>query len=476
MSYFAKKKLKREVSEPDAAGGGGFNEIQADFRLKEFIHSMKLEANIFRGWKKAALSWQTSKETAEYQWHSTDAAALGAALDEAMTHCFGVFRADALLATTATTSWALKSAMDYYSVTSSANVGFMNCTYMGSLREADLIEIATHIANFVNNDSADNCFILIAPNVGLRGGCKVRDNVRKVARAMELLLKDDSKKLEVTNFSIVFNPATAYSAKTSLRQEAFLLLSDKANDTFHLTSRWAKSALYLREAMEEPANFLVRGEFMNPTAKELATKHVPSGHVERELKQYVTGPGVYIPLLKVLLAGMSFKANELISIIDYSGYDGQLAKSVISLMQQPPAKMVVPHLSVTTHVWHGSRESNANTMRFCINETRGNLKEAVKLGMKLKGYTPLPPLKTHGDMPAINLETFHLSVPNIAEMTLKVKQAEFEKLTHVEKAKSWLADFNAEFNPKGGFFTDHGASASEHHSIGHSACQLHMGA
>ena len=91
--------------------------------------------------------------------------------------------------------------------------------------------------------------------------------------------------------------------------------------SYQLVSRWTKSALYLREALEEQPNFHPRADFMNPTVKLVAAKRVPTGHCERELKQYVTGAGLYNPLLKTLLSGMSFKSTELVTIVDDCGYD-----------------------------------------------------------------------------------------------------------------------------------------------------------
>lgn len=452
VSYFVKKELKREVSEPDAAGGEGFDAMKAEFKLKEFIHQMKIEANAFRAWRKAADAWLTSKEAAEHQWRATDASSLAEALNSAVTDNFPVFRSEQLSATPATSSWALKSAADYHEVTSSAKVGVMNCTYLGNIKESDLLDVATHVSGFVNQDAANNSYIVIAPTAGMRGGSQGRDTVRRMSRSLEAALKDESKRLEVINFTISYDPATAYSAKTMLRSEGFFLISNVTDESYQLESRWTKSALFLREAVEDRAKFLARSDFVNPTAKPLASRLVATGHVEREIKQYTTGPGVYIPLLTTLLSGMSFKPTELVSIVEDCGYDAQLAKTAISMVANPPAKMTVPKLSVITHIWAGSRESAVNTHRFCVAEIRGHLKEAVQQGFKLKNYSPLPPLRPHGDMPAISLDIYKLSVPNLANRTLKVQHEEFSKLELAQKAKQWLDDFNMEFNPEGGFY------------------------
>ena len=453
ISFLAKKELKREVSEPDAT----LTDLQSEYKLKEFMQKMKLECATFKNWKQTIEAFESAAENAEHKWRTSDSAALAEALQQAMTDCWPVFATDAVGATTATTSWATKAAAEFNEVLNSYKVGFLNSTYLGHVKEAEVLEMALHISGFVNADPERNCYVLVGPNFGQR---TKRDTQNKVLRAMETTLKDESKKLEVTNFTISFKPDTAYSAKTSLRQEAFLLLSSAQDSNYPLLSRWTKSALYLREAMEEQPSFHPRADFMNPTVKLVAAKRVPTGHCERELKQYVTGAGLYNPLLKTLLSGMSFKSTELVTIVDDCGYDAWLPKTVISMLHDPPAKMLLPKMNVITHVWNGSKESVANTMRYCSAEIRGHLKETVKNGMLLKGYVPMPQLKSSGEAPRLDTSIFTLSVPNLASRVLQVKEEEFQKLEQTETAKSWLVAFNAEVNPQGGFYVDKGVAIS----------------
>ena len=454
ITFLAKKELKREASDPDRT----LDDLQSEFKLKEFIQKMKLEAATFRSWLSAITMFEGAAEHAEHKWRTSDAAALAEALQQAMADAWPVFASDTVTATTAQTSWATVAAAEYHEVTESAKVGFLNATYLGHVKEAEVLDIALHISGFVNSNPKQNCYILIGPNFG-RFNAK-RDELIKVLRAMEATLKDPEKKLEVINVTISFKPDTAYSVKTSLRQEAFLLISSQQDASYQLVSRWTKSALYLREALEEQPNFHPRADFVNPGVKLVQAKRIATGHVERELKQYVTGAGLYNPLIKTLLSGMGFRNTELITIVDDCGYDATLPKTIISMLHDPPAKMLLPKMNVITHVWNGSKDTVANTLRYCTQEIRGQLKETVKKGMPLKGYVAMPQLKSSGDPPRLDVSKFTLSVPSLAKRVLQVKKEDFQQLEQTEAAKAWLVAFNAELNPQGGFYVDQGVAIS----------------
>ena len=213
----------------------------------------------------------------------------------------------------------------------------------------------------------------------------------------------------------------------------------------------------MRVTPEEKCSYLPRKAFVNPTSREIS-KAVPTGHTERELKQVLSGPGVYKPLLTALLSGMGLGAQDCVVIVDDTGYDAWPAKTVLELVLAPPERLVLPKLGVVTNCWLGTKEATAATAKHCEVEIKGALRQFADRGGPLVGYTKIPELSQVAECPELDLAKFKRCMPDKAAFLLLPKEAEVSKFLACPvvgaKARAWLDGFNVQFNPSGRFHSE----------------------
>ncbi len=458
ISYFKKQQLRTEGSDPNEAATA-LNALEAERKelaWKTFCHDMKAEGANFGAWAKGYKVWEADQAQADYEWHSVDQANREGALKQLMAECFPTLLSDDLVGSASAVSVAAKAAADFHESVSVYKVGMLNGIFLGSVLPQLNVDLARHVGRFVNTDPAANAYIILAPNTGNRPMGRTRDSVRAAFRALEAALSDDENKVEVGNITLVFDAASAVSPKSSLRHEGFLVTSAVKDEKFASVSTWAKSALYIRESAEEPCYFLPREDYVNPTAPEVVgAKTVQSGHLQREAKQAVTGPGVYGPLLNALLRGMPLTPKDVVVFVDDCGYDAHMAKAVIKMIHEPRPKQPLPQLAVVTSIWGNTAKDNMK--KFIDGQVRAELLQRAKAGLHLKGYTPLKPLTKHAHGPQLDIEVFKLSVPDRSSMVLKIKEEVMAKYLTCplvgERAKDWLKAFNGEHNPAGALWS-----------------------
>ena len=240
-------------------------------------------------------------------------------------------------------------------------------------------------------------------------------------------------------------------ADRTLRRRHFRMAAE-VDDRGKLVSPWANCTLAIRETPESQCTHLPRAEYVNPSSRDIAKKALPNGELSLELKQAVSGQGVYTPLLKAMLSGGKF--GDCVVIVDDTGYDAWPAKSVLELHTAPPATPALPMLGVVTNTWLGGKESAAATAKYCEAEIKGALRQLAARGC-LKGYTKLPALAPCGPCPELDAAKLKRCVPSgeTGAPLLLIKEGEISKFLACpvvgDLSKAWLATFNQQFNPSG---------------------------
>ena len=171
-------------------------------------------------------------------------------------------------------------------------VFMVNLTYAGLAHAAITFEVCRILSDQLTNDPDRAVAVVILPNTGCIGAGLGSSAVTTAQRSVVSQLEDEGYQLEVREVSLIFNEDTMYSKQRALSHPAAIIFSNAKHAGKEVArSEFTASRLYVRRAVSD-ITVWPREQFLNPTRK-LAMGEAPKLSENAELKQHITGVGLY---------------------------------------------------------------------------------------------------------------------------------------------------------------------------------------